>query len=140
MFHYPRWKIIAILGSVLIALLIALPNVLPTASKQFMADHFGLRPLTLGLDLQGGSNILMEVDQKDLITNLKQQLLGDIRTTLSEPSRAFSTVISIKLRMVLSSFSKIPMMLSVRRQNLTSFSNLWILASFHPVRALIFIA
>ena len=85
MFHYPRWKIIAILGSVLIAALIALPNVLPTASKQYMADHFGLRPMTLGLDLQGGSNILMEVDQKDLTTNLKQQLLGDVRTTLSEP-------------------------------------------------------
>ncbi len=85
MFHYPRWKIIAILSSVLIAALIALPNVLPTASKQYMADHLGLRPLTLGLDLQGGSNILMEVDQKDLITNLKQQLLSDIRTTLSEP-------------------------------------------------------
>ena len=66
-------------------MLIALPNVLPTASKQYMADHLGLRPLTLGLDLQGGSNILMEVDQKDLITNLKQQLLSDIRTTLSEP-------------------------------------------------------
>ena len=85
MFHYPRWKIIAILSSVLIAALIALPNVLPTASKQYMADHLGLRPLTLGLDHQGGSNILMEVDQKDLITNLKQQLLSDIRTTLSEP-------------------------------------------------------
>ena len=85
MFHYSRWKIIAILGSVLIAALIALPNVLPTSGKEFMANNLGLRPLTLGLDLQGGSNILMEVDQKDLISNLKQQLLSDIRTTLSEP-------------------------------------------------------
>ncbi len=85
MFHYPRWKIIAILLSVLIAALVALPNVLPTASQKYMAEHFGLRPLTLGLDLQGGSNILMEVDQKDLTTNLKQQLLSDVRTALSEP-------------------------------------------------------
>ncbi len=85
MFHYSRWKIIAILGSVLIAALIALPNVLPTASRQYMADHLGLRPLTLGLDLQGGSNILLEIDQKDLIANLKQQLVSDVRSSLAEP-------------------------------------------------------
>lgn len=85
MFHYPRWKIIAILGSVLIAALIASPNALPPSAKDYMAANFGLKPMTLGLDLQGGSNILMEVDQKDLITNLKQQLLSDVRTTLSEP-------------------------------------------------------
>jgi protein-export membrane protein SecD len=85
MFHYPRWKIIAILGSVLLAALIALPNVLSTAGKDYAASHFDLRPLTLGLDLQGGSNILMEVDHKDLVEKLKQQLVGDIRGNLSEP-------------------------------------------------------
>jgi preprotein translocase subunit SecD len=86
MFHYPRWKIITILASVLIAAFIALPNLLSTMQKEFMASHFGLRPMTLGLDLQGGSNILMEVDRKDLVDKLKQQLVGDIRSTLSEAS------------------------------------------------------
>jgi protein-export membrane protein SecD len=86
MFHYPRWKIITILASVLIAAFIALPNLLSTTQKEFMASHFGLRPMTLGLDLQGGSNILMEVDRKDLVDKLKQQLVGDIRSTLSEAS------------------------------------------------------
>ncbi len=95
MFHYSRWKIAAILASVLVAALLALPNVLSTTGKDFMAARMGLHPLTLGLDLQGGSNILMEVDQKDLTTNLKQQLLSDVRTTLSEPKpRIFYSEVS----------------------------------------------
>jgi protein-export membrane protein SecD len=84
MFYYPRWKIIAILASVLIAGLIALPNVLSPSQKDYVGANFGLRPMTLGLDLQGGSNILMEVDRKDLVDKLKQQLVGDIRGSLSE--------------------------------------------------------
>ncbi len=84
MFHYPRWKVIAILASVLVALLFALPNVLPQPAKQYVADHYGLHPLTLGLDLQGGSNILMAVDRKDMVEKLQTQLTGDIRSTLRE--------------------------------------------------------
>ncbi len=44
----------------------------------------GCAPFTLGLDLQGGSNVLLEVDQKDLRDKLSQQLVGDIRSTLRE--------------------------------------------------------
>ena len=92
MFHYARWKIIGILGSVLISLLIALPNVLPTGAQTYFADKFGLHPLTLGLDLQGGSNILMEVDRKDMIDKLEQQLTGDIRATLREAKIGYSGI------------------------------------------------
>ena len=38
-----------------------------------------MRPMTLGLDLQGGSNVLLEVDRKDMMTQLQQQLASDIR-------------------------------------------------------------
>ncbi len=92
MFHYARWKIIGILGSVLISLLIALPNVLPTSSQEYVANKFGLHPLTLGLDLQGGSNILMEVDRKDMADKLEQQLTGDIRATLREAKIGYSGI------------------------------------------------
>ena len=96
MFHYPRWKIILILAAVLISALVALPNVLSTNAKQYAAEHFGLRPLTLGLDLQGGSNILMEVDHKDLIEKLQQQLSSDIRTTLRDAKVGYSGIARIE--------------------------------------------
>jgi protein-export membrane protein SecD len=95
MFHYSRWKIIAILASVLISALIALPNILSPSQKQYVADHFGLRPLTLGLDLQGGSNILMEVDHKDLIDKLQQQLSSDLKPTLRDAKIGYSGIAKV---------------------------------------------
>jgi protein-export membrane protein SecD len=91
MFHYPRWKILAILGSVLLAFVLALPNALPPAGQEFMASK-GIRPMTLGLDLQGGANILLEVDHKDMIDKIQQQVMGDIRTTLREAKVGYSGI------------------------------------------------
>jgi protein-export membrane protein SecD len=90
MFHYPRWKILSILGTVFIALLLAVPNVLPLRTQDYWKNKFGLHPMTLGLDLQGGSNILMEVDRKDLVDKVQQQLMGDIRAKLREGKIGYS--------------------------------------------------
>jgi protein-export membrane protein SecD len=92
MFHYSRWKIIGIVSSVLISLFIALPNILPQNAQTYMAEKMGLHPLTLGLDLQGGSDILMQVDHKDMIDKLEQQLTGDIRASLREAKIGYSGI------------------------------------------------
>ena len=84
MFHYSRWRILSILGVVLIGLVLALPNLLDPLGYRAVTDRVGLKPMTLGLDLQGGSNILMEVDRKDLTDKVQQQLMGDIRAGLRE--------------------------------------------------------
>ena len=83
MLHYSRWKTLAILGTVLVAILVALPNVLPSFINDKLAPY-GFRPLTLGLDLQGGSNVLLEVDRIDLKQKLGKQLAGDIRSAMRE--------------------------------------------------------
>ena len=84
MFHYSRWRILGILSVVLIGVLLALPNLLDPLGYRAIADRVGLKPMTLGLDLQGGSNILMEVDRKDLTDKVQLQLMGDIRASLRE--------------------------------------------------------
>jgi protein-export membrane protein SecD len=84
MLHFSRYKTIAILASVVLAIIFALPNVLSPAGQDFMFKTIGARPITLGLDLQGGSNVVMEVDRKDLRDQLTQQLTGDIRASLRE--------------------------------------------------------
>jgi protein-export membrane protein SecD len=89
MFHYSRWKIAAILSSVLLALLLALPNVLPPAAQKWVAEHTIAHPMTLGLDLQGGSNVLLEVDRKDFTNKLLTQQLADIRTAMRDARIAF---------------------------------------------------
>jgi protein-export membrane protein SecD len=90
--YYSRPKIIGIVVSLLIALVLALPNVLPSASQTYLKDNLGLKPMTLGLDLQGGAYVLLEIDQKDLIAQLLQQQVGDIRSTLREAKIGYSNV------------------------------------------------
>ena len=69
MLHFSRWKVIAILASVVLSILFALPNILPPAWQKAVGEYTIARPMTLGLDLQGGSNVLLEVDRKDFNLN-----------------------------------------------------------------------
>jgi protein-export membrane protein SecD len=82
MLYFSRWKVIAILASVLAGIIFALPNVLPKNMQDTLRQHTVLRPVTLGLDLQGGSNVLMEIDRKELINTLIVQQMGDVRAAL----------------------------------------------------------
>ena len=89
MLHFSRWKIIAILASVVLSALLALPNILPVEWQKKVSEYTIARPMTLGLDLQGGSNVLLEVDRKDFINSLLTQQLADVRTSLREGRIAF---------------------------------------------------
>ena len=89
MLHFTRWKTIAILASVLLAIILALPNVLPD-DLQAKLREWNLRPVTLGLDLQGGSNVLLEVDRADLLDKLSRQLSSDVRNTLRDAKIGYS--------------------------------------------------
>jgi protein-export membrane protein SecD len=90
--HYSLSKIIAICASMLVAALLSLPNILTTDQQTYFRETFGLRPMTLGLDLRGGSNVLLEIDRKDLTEQLQRQLSGDIRTTLRDAKIAYSGI------------------------------------------------
>ena len=82
MLYFSRWKVIAILASVLVGIVFALPNILPKPTQDYLRERTILRPMTLGLDLQGGSNVLMEVDRKELTNTLIVQQMGDVRAAL----------------------------------------------------------
>ena len=89
MLQFPRWKIISILMAVLVAAILSFPNLLSKPQQEQWANY-GIRPMTLGLDLQGGSNVLLEVDRKDLVSQLQQQQSGDVRAALREVKIAYS--------------------------------------------------
>jgi protein-export membrane protein SecD len=91
MLNFPRWKVVAILAALVAAIVLALPNVLPSGARQTLAAY-NLRPVTLGLDLQGGSNVLLEVDRADLRERLAQQLASDIRSALREAKIGYSGI------------------------------------------------
>ncbi|MGA6963116.1 MAG: protein translocase subunit SecD, partial [Xanthobacteraceae bacterium] len=83
MLYIPRWKAIAILLTAGICCLFAIPNFLPEKTVQRW-PAWAQRHIVLGLDLQGGSHILLQVDANDVRRQKLQTLQDDVRRLLRE--------------------------------------------------------
>ena len=84
MLYFSRWKTIGIWAVVLLGVLFALPNVIPASMLAKMPSWLPKSPMTLGLDLQGGSHILLKIDQNDLIKDRLNTVRDEIRTQLRD--------------------------------------------------------
>lgn len=84
MLYFSRWKTISIWLVVLLGAIFALPNALPQSTLDAMPGWLPKRPMTLGLDLQGGSHILLAVDRQDLVNERLNATRDDIRTLLRD--------------------------------------------------------
>ena len=84
MLDFPRWKISAIVLLLLAGVLLALPSLMPdrTAAQLGVA---GAPRINLGLDLSGGSYLLLEADTDDLV---KQRVAKMEETVRAEMRRA----------------------------------------------------
>ncbi|MFL1461466.1 protein translocase subunit SecD [Roseococcus sp. DSY-14] len=81
MMFFARWKQAAILLVCLAGLLVSLPNLLPRAA---FPDWFPLRQISLGLDLRGGSYLLLEVDTSVLLRERLESLVEGTRRGLNQ--------------------------------------------------------
>src|SRR4030088_1798476 len=83
MLYFTRWKALAIILTALVVCLCAVPNFFPEAQVKTW-PVWAQRHLVLGLDLQGGSHILLEVDSNSVKKDKLDQVRDDIRRTLRE--------------------------------------------------------
>jgi len=83
MLYFTRWKAAAIILTALVVCLCAVPNFLPTATVEAW-PKWAQRHLVLGLDLQGGSHILLEVDTKTVRKDMLETLRDDVRRVLRD--------------------------------------------------------
>src|SRR3546814_6909808 len=81
MLDFPRWKIWLVSLTVIVGVLLSIPSFLPERiTEQWPAS---LRPrINLGLDLSGGSHILLEADTKDIAKQRLATLEETVRTEL----------------------------------------------------------
>ena len=79
MLHFARWKTAAILLVCLVGMLVSVPNLLPRAA---FPDWFPVRQVNLGLDLRGGSYLLLEVDLNTVIRERLDGMVDGARTRL----------------------------------------------------------
>ncbi|TAK50097.1 MAG: protein translocase subunit SecD [Xanthobacteraceae bacterium] len=83
MLYFTRWKVAAIVLTALIVCLCAVPNFFPENVVKTW-PKWAQRHLVLGLDLQGGSHILLEVDSAAVRKEKLEQIRDDVRRTLRE--------------------------------------------------------
>src|ERR1041384_4019134 len=83
MLYFTRWKATAIVLTALIVCLFAVPNFLPEKMVQSW-PKWAQRHVVLGLDLQGGSHILLEVDTAAVRKEKLEALRDDVRRVLRD--------------------------------------------------------
>jgi SecD/SecF fusion protein len=87
MLRYATWKVAAIIGMTLIALMVIVPSMLSPATRQSISQRvpwLPMRTIVLGLDLQGGSHVLLEIDQASVMKTQVDNLRDDVRRILRE--------------------------------------------------------
>ncbi|MEZ5690363.1 MAG: protein translocase subunit SecD [Rickettsiales bacterium] len=82
MLEFPKWKIITITSACLLFVIMAIPSLISEARRNSLPDWFPVHAVTLGLDLQGGSHLLLEVDFNHYIKEQFENLKSDIRIKL----------------------------------------------------------
>ena len=79
--QYSTAKIAMVLIVTLVGFVFAVPNLLSEETRATLPDW--MTPMQLGLDLQGGSYLLLEVDleavEKEQLTNLEETVRGALR-------------------------------------------------------------
>src|SRR5882762_6665175 len=83
MLYISRWKAIAILLTAFVFCMCAVPNFFPDSTVARW-PKWAQRHLVLGLDLQGGSHILLEVDAAAVRKEKLEQLREDARRVLRD--------------------------------------------------------
>ena len=81
MLYFSRWKALSILLTAVIVCAFAAPNFIsPERVKTW--PEWAQRYVVLGLDLQGGSHILLQVDTNDVMNQRLEGLRQDVIKTL----------------------------------------------------------
>jgi len=82
MLYFSKWKIAIILGVCLLGLAFAAPNLLSRSTAESLPDWLPREQINLGLDLQGGSHLLMEVEISTVIQEWLSSFVDSVRVEL----------------------------------------------------------
>ncbi len=83
MLYFSRWKIILILATCVLGIAFSVPNFL-TRAQLVNVPAILQGQMVLGLDLQGGAHLLLEVDTKSLIKDRVEVLRDDVRKAMRD--------------------------------------------------------
>lgn len=82
MLDFPRWKVFSIWAVVLLGILFAIPSLLPAQAVERWPSWLPSARISLGLDLAGGSQLLLEADAPDLTKQRLQTMEETVATEM----------------------------------------------------------
>ncbi|HEX7849417.1 MAG TPA: protein translocase subunit SecD [Sphingomonas sp.] len=84
MLDFPRWKILSIFGFLAVLMALAIPSFFP----EDMTKSWPVHPrINLGLDLAGGSYLLLEADTSQLVTDRVNLMSDSVATAMRKAPR-----------------------------------------------------
>jgi preprotein translocase subunit SecD len=93
MLYFTRWRALGIILIALVVCLCAVPNFFPESTVKGW-PQWAQRRLVLGLDLQGGSYLLLELDSNYIRKEKLDQIRDDVRRTLREAKIGYTGLVS----------------------------------------------
>jgi len=82
MLRFERWKIVVISLISVLGILYAAPNFLPRPDVQEIPSWLPHQTVNLGLDLQGGSHLLLEVETSAVVARHVENMVDEVRVAL----------------------------------------------------------
>ncbi|MDA1089556.1 MAG: protein translocase subunit SecD [Proteobacteria bacterium] len=82
MVYFAKWKIVLVWIVCLLGFAFATPNFIPLKQAEALPGWLPRQQVSLGLDLQGGSHLLLEVDSKTVIREFLESMVDAARVEL----------------------------------------------------------
>jgi preprotein translocase subunit SecD len=84
MVNVPRWQVILVVAICVLGFAFAAPNLISRNVADSLPDWLPHKQISLGLDLQGGSHLLLEVESDVIITEELESVVDEVRTQLRQ--------------------------------------------------------
>ncbi len=82
MLDFPRWRVVMLNCIIVLGLLLAIPSLLPANLRSQIPSFIPQPTINLGLDLAGGSHILLEADADKLAVSRLETLEDSVRSAM----------------------------------------------------------
>ncbi|HKP34145.1 MAG TPA: protein translocase subunit SecD [Sphingomicrobium sp.] len=87
MHDFPRWKVWLISLTIIVGIFFAIPSLLPASARNYWPSWLPNARISLGLDLAGGSQLLLEADANDAAKQRIQSMEDSVTTELRRSPR-----------------------------------------------------
>lgn len=84
MLYFPRWKVALIALVCALGVIFSAPNLIDRETLDELPDWLPKTQVNLGLDLRGGSHLLLRVDVDTVLKDRLEALVDEVRQTLRE--------------------------------------------------------